>query len=328
MNIYKIALTGGPCAGKTTVLKEITKLLQEDGYHVITIPETATYLIANGTPPLASKEHSIKFQNIVLKTQIQKEELALTYCKDTLETEPTFFKDKKGIIIICDRGIMDNRAYLCQNEFDDLINRHNLNELEILYSYNLVIDLISLATTNKEMYELDGIRYETPEMAALRDQITSSAWLLHPNLNMIMPTKKIEDKINTIYNIIKLNLNQIKIPDKIETNIIENDITLNQNNSKTYTLTTYRINIQENNNYELTKINYKNHEIYMINDIILKKEEYLSLLNLGFLDLIKEETITNYIKDGYRYSIKKENNIEDIVTKQNNKILKKTRRIN
>lgn len=322
MNIYKIALTGGPCAGKTSVLKRIKELLKEDGYHVVTIPETATYLIANGTPPLANENHSKKFQDLVLKAQITKEEIALTYCYDTLETAPDFFENKKGIIILCDRGVMDNRAYLSQEDYDEMLYRHNLNELELLYSYDLAINLVSLATTNKELYALDGIRYETPEMAALRDQITSATWLLHPNLHMIKPTDNIEDKVTLVHNIILMNLNNIKVPNKIiPVNSIDN-IDLNQNNSKIYTKTTYHI---LNTLDTLIKIQYKKHDLYIFNNEIINKEDYLTLSNLELLELIKEETITNYIKDGNHYQYIIENNKE--MKKTENKTLKRTRRM-
>ena len=46
--IVKIVLTGGPAAGKTTLISRILKeFKQDDGWKVITIPETATDLIAN-----------------------------------------------------------------------------------------------------------------------------------------------------------------------------------------------------------------------------------------------------------------------------------------
>lgn len=322
MNIYKIALTGGPCAGKTSVLKGIKELLEQDGYHVITVPETATYLIANGTPPLPNEEHGRKFQDLVLKAQITKEKIAIDYCTNTLETQKDFFKGKKGIVIICDRGIMDNRAYLSQVDYDNMLYRHNLNELELLYSYDLAINLVSLATTNKEMYALDGIRYETVEMAALRDEITSSSWLLHPNLHMIKPTDNIDDKINLVHNIILMNLNNIKIEDKITITDKPNNITLNQNNSKTCTKTTYYI---KNTTNILTKINYAKHELYLFNNEIITKEEYLSLLNLDLLELIQEETIINYIQDGNRYQTIKTNN--KVFGETKHKSLKRTRRI-
>ena len=45
--ITKIVLTGGPAAGKTTLISRILhEFRQEDGWRVITIPETATELIS------------------------------------------------------------------------------------------------------------------------------------------------------------------------------------------------------------------------------------------------------------------------------------------
>ena len=45
--ITRIVLTGGPAAGKTTLISRILKeFKQDDGWKVITIPETATDLIS------------------------------------------------------------------------------------------------------------------------------------------------------------------------------------------------------------------------------------------------------------------------------------------
>lgn len=46
-NIYKIVLTGGPCAGKTTALTTISDRLRERGFRVYCVPECAS-LVANG----------------------------------------------------------------------------------------------------------------------------------------------------------------------------------------------------------------------------------------------------------------------------------------
>lgn len=43
----KIALTGGPCAGKTTILK---RLNQDLGQQILTVPETASILLMGGFP--------------------------------------------------------------------------------------------------------------------------------------------------------------------------------------------------------------------------------------------------------------------------------------
>ena len=51
MKIIKIAVTGGPCGGKSTALSHIKKTAEELGFRVLTIGETATELISGGVAP-------------------------------------------------------------------------------------------------------------------------------------------------------------------------------------------------------------------------------------------------------------------------------------
>ena len=51
MDITKIVITGGPCAGKTTALSWIMNSFTEKGYVVLIVPETATELINGGVAP-------------------------------------------------------------------------------------------------------------------------------------------------------------------------------------------------------------------------------------------------------------------------------------
>lgn len=46
--IYRIVLTGGPCAGKSTALSHISNRLMSLGFHVFIVPEAATLLITGG----------------------------------------------------------------------------------------------------------------------------------------------------------------------------------------------------------------------------------------------------------------------------------------
>ena len=336
MNIYKIALTGGPCAGKTTVLNNITKLLEKEDYYVITVPETATNLIKNGAPPLEGHDHQLCFQDLVLDIQIFNENTAKAYCDRTLKTVKEHFKGKKGIIILCDRGILDNRAYLSQEDFDSMLERHNLNELELLQSYDLVIDLVSLATIDKDLYKLNGIRYETAEEAAIKDSITTSAWLLHPNLKIVKPTNTIKEKIKLVYTHIMLSINNIDTKEKIIVNPNKLDIPFNKDNSKASTKTYYYLNHPNNKKYTLVHTTYQNHETYTINTtprINISEETFLNLYKQGLLEVIKEEVIIDFIQNGNHYQQIKSNDIDETYLIQDNlyklskvKIPKKTRR--
>lgn len=335
MNIYKIALTGGPCAGKTTIFNNLKELLKKDGYYVITIPESATYLIKNGIPPLNNHNHAIHFQEQILNFQLNREKFALSYSINTLKTNPEFFKGYNAIIILCDRGIMDNRAYLNQEEYDNMLKRHNLNELELIYSYDTVINLISLATTNKELYALDGIRYEDVETAATRDTITSSAWLLHPNLKMIKPTKTIEEKIELVYKLIKNDLAGTRYLQSQTINPDSLNIILNDDNSKTTIITKHYIN----ENDFLIKTTYRDYEYYELSTqspkkvFVLNKEEYLTLYNYSYQSKTTETIITNFVYNGNHYQRIKDINGErttlinnNILMKESSNPLRKTRR--
>ena len=77
--ILRIVLTGGPAAGKTTLISRILKeFKQEDGWKVITIPETATDLISGfGLGPFPGCMSMEEFQYFVISDQLHKEQLAL-----------------------------------------------------------------------------------------------------------------------------------------------------------------------------------------------------------------------------------------------------------
>jgi len=210
MNIHKIVLTGGPCAGKTKVLEAITKKLKKNNYYVITLPETATSLMSNNMFPKGNINHNFNFQENILQSQLTKEQVAMNYAQSIIDNNLEILKNKKDIIILCDRGIMDNRAYITHQEYNNLLKKNNINELEFLNNYDLVIDLISTATAKPEAYEQNEIRDESIEEAAQKDQLTSSAWLLHPNLYVVKPTDTIEEKINLVYTYIINYINKLK----------------------------------------------------------------------------------------------------------------------
>ena len=51
MEIAKIVITGGPCAGKSTAMSWIQNAFSKMGYAVLFVPETATELITGGVAP-------------------------------------------------------------------------------------------------------------------------------------------------------------------------------------------------------------------------------------------------------------------------------------
>jgi len=46
--VYKICITGGPCAGKTSGLALLSEKLRDEGFNVFTVPEAATMISDGG----------------------------------------------------------------------------------------------------------------------------------------------------------------------------------------------------------------------------------------------------------------------------------------
>ena len=102
MAITKIVITGGPCAGKTTALSWIQNAFTQMGYKVLFVPETATELIGGGVAPWTCGSNR-DYQKCQMRLQIEKENVFEQAAK-TMNAE--------NVLIVCDRGALDNKAYM------------------------------------------------------------------------------------------------------------------------------------------------------------------------------------------------------------------------
>lgn len=188
--ITRIVLTGGPAAGKTTLISRILKeFKKEDGWKVITIPETATELISGfGLGPFPDCMSMEEFQYFVISDQLHKEELALKGA----ETVP-----QNKVLVIYDRAIFDDRAYISQEDFDKTLASFGKTPSEVMAGYDVVLHLVTCAKGAEFAYDYGNeARYETVEDARLKDDQTLAAWCSHPNLYVIDNSIDFEDKIN------------------------------------------------------------------------------------------------------------------------------------
>ena len=188
MKNLKIVLTGGPCGGKTTSIQKIEEEFTEKGYQVLIVPEAATLLINSGIKPFGNNCLSMyEFQKYVMSTQMYLESLA-TKCAEETET-PT--------LIICDRGLLDDKAYVSESEFEQLLKEFNQKEFKLMSRYDLVIHLKTAADGKEEFYTLanNNSRTETPEEARQKDQKTLNSWLGHEKLVIIGNDTDFQNKI-------------------------------------------------------------------------------------------------------------------------------------
>ena len=189
-NICRIVLTGGPAAGKTTLISRILKeFKQEDGWRVITIPETATDLISGfGIKPFGNCVSMLEFQYFVISDQLHKEKLALKAAEMVPE---------ENVLVIYDRAIFDDKAYISQEEFTNVLAYFGKTEEQILAGYDAVLHLVSCAKGAEFAYNYgNAARYEDVESARRMDDLTLEAWSRHPNRSVIDNSVNFEEKIN------------------------------------------------------------------------------------------------------------------------------------
>ena len=127
--ITRIVLTGGPAAGKTTLISRILKeFKQDEGWKVITIPETATELISGfGIKPFGGCVSMLDFQDFVVSDQLHKEQLALKAAQMVPE---------EHVIVLYDRALFDDKAYISDEEFRQVLARFGLTEQQALSHYD------------------------------------------------------------------------------------------------------------------------------------------------------------------------------------------------
>ncbi len=201
--ITKIVITGGPCAGKTTAMSWIKDAFAGRGYAVIFVPETATELISNGVAPW-TLDTGFDYQLCQMKLQIYKEKV--------FEEAAEKMLGANKVLIVCDRGIMDNKAYMPENEFNMAFLRLNLNETEMRDSYGAVFHLATAAKGAEEFYTLSNnqARTETVEEATALDDRLMSAWTGHPHFRVIDNAQGFEDKMKRLIDEISAFLGEIE----------------------------------------------------------------------------------------------------------------------
>lgn len=187
MDIKKIVITGGPCAGKTTAMSWIQNAFTKRGYTVLFVPETATELISGGVCPWTCGTNK-DYQRGQLRLQKTKEEVFEAAAK-TMPNE--------RILIVCDRGMADNHAYMTDEEYNDLLAELGLTEVGVRDNYDAVFHLVTAACGAEEFYSNanNAARYETVEEAIALDNRLLSCWVGHQHLRVIDNSTDFETKL-------------------------------------------------------------------------------------------------------------------------------------
>lgn len=179
LQIPKIVLTGGPCAGKTTGMHYLARRLREIGYIPIIVPESATILLLAGILPSGNSTIEYAFQRAVFQTTLDLERTFEEVARHTRVGKP---------VLLCDRGLMDSRAYVSQQTFDRMTREFGLDRATMCDARYLgVVHLRSAAVGAEAFYTSANnvVRRETIDEARAQDVRTEHAWVGHPHLFIV-----------------------------------------------------------------------------------------------------------------------------------------------
>ena len=207
--IHSFVLTGGPSGGKTSGLSIIEQELGNRGYYVLVVPETATELIPTGIRPFGNSLSNLDFQHVLLEKQLFKEKL--------YRNTANLYIPSNDIVILHDRGIIDNKSYMTPGEFQTLLYQFGMNEVSARDRYDAVFHLVTAADGAEEFYTLENnvARTETPEQARQLDRKGISNWTGHPHLRVIDNSTDFKRKMSRLMNEVYSALGE-PIPIEIE----------------------------------------------------------------------------------------------------------------
>ena len=200
MELHKIVITGGPSAGKTTGLSWIQNAFSKLGYTVLFVPETATEFISGGVAPWTCGTN-LEYQKVQMTLQLEKERL--------FEQAARTMKAEK-ILIVCDRGALDNKAYMNDEEFAEVLRCVGKTEKELLESYDAVFHMVTAAKGAEQFYtkENNKARYESVAEAVELDGRLVAAWEGHPHLRVIDNSVDFNHKLRRLIAEIRLALGE------------------------------------------------------------------------------------------------------------------------
>ena len=101
---FTLALTGGPCGGKSSSLSALTTALKDKGFDVYTCPEVPTIMISGGCvyPGESAGQRLIEFETALIRLQLQMENSFQQVARST----------GMPSVIIVNRGLIDISAYI------------------------------------------------------------------------------------------------------------------------------------------------------------------------------------------------------------------------
>jgi predicted ATPase len=181
-----VVLTGGPGAGKTTVLDLIEDTRCE---HVRVLPEVATILFGGGFP--RSPERPV----------LEAAQRSIFYVQRELEAAALAMRPE---VLVCDRGTIDGLAYWTSP--GGLFESVGTSFDEELARYDVVIHLhtptLALGYNNRN----NPLRTETAEEACAIDARIAEVWSAHPHRFFVDATADFAVKARKVIELLRAEI--------------------------------------------------------------------------------------------------------------------------
>jgi predicted ATPase len=176
--LRRIAVTGGPGAGKTSVWRELVSLSDP---RVAGVPEVATALFQHVFPTVQSSEERRAVQRAIFAVQRNLESIHES-------------RLAPGQVLVCDRGVPDGAGYWPEGPaaFFAAMGTDWHSELE---RYEAVLFLETAAAGGLSIADGNPIRTETTSAAVGIDLQLRQVWERHPNCHFVPHARDFADKL-------------------------------------------------------------------------------------------------------------------------------------
>jgi predicted ATPase len=176
--VRSIAITGGPGAGKTSVVAALSAAFPEV---LVSVPEVATLLLRHVFPPVQSLAERRAFQRAIFEVQRSLE--------DVYRARLT-----PGQVLLCDRGTPDGGGYWPEGHhafFHALDTDHHRE----LARYDAVLFLETAAAGGHAIHHGNEVRSEDLAAAVSVDRRLFDVWSEHAAVEFVAQTERFADKV-------------------------------------------------------------------------------------------------------------------------------------
>lgn len=168
MTIVRIAVSGGPGAGKTTLWRTVA---EAHSARVIAVPEVATLMFSHVFPHVQSERERRAVQRAIFAVQHNLEHV---------------YESRLGAgqVLWCDRGVPDGGGYWPEGP-DHFFETMQTAWRAELSRYHAVLFMESAAVGGMPISDGNHTRTEDLETAVRLDQRLHEVWCAHPNFHVV-----------------------------------------------------------------------------------------------------------------------------------------------